>query len=351
MVWLRCRDNENAEAKNRIGDKDRSDGEGDFVDGVSLPCADGGDRMSYRIFISSVQREFAKERKALAAMIRKDLLLKTFFEPFIFEESSACNRSAKELYLDEVRECDVYLGLFGTQYGNVDKVGVSPTEREYDLATELKKYRLAFVKRGGNVDVRETKLIAKVEGDVVRKSFSSLANLKKSVYESLFKFLSQAGKIQTVDWDAAFNSGAGLEAIELKKVDESLALTRRKGKVRLPEKIDAMGVLGKLKLIDRERHVANAGLLMFGEAPQKWFVSSEVKCAQFYGDKVVKPMPNYRIFEGDTMELVENALAFVMSRVFVDRCSRCSRYGAGRYSSGTAGVRDQGSARQCDRSS
>ena len=65
--------------------------------------------MSYRIFISSVQREFAKERKALAAMIRKDLLLKTFFEPFIFEESSACNRSAKELYLDEVRECDVYL--------------------------------------------------------------------------------------------------------------------------------------------------------------------------------------------------------------------------------------------------
>ena len=31
--------------------------------------------MAYRIFISSVQREFAKERKALAEYIRKDALL------------------------------------------------------------------------------------------------------------------------------------------------------------------------------------------------------------------------------------------------------------------------------------
>ena len=29
--------------------------------------------MTYRIFISSVQREFAKERKALADCIRKDM--------------------------------------------------------------------------------------------------------------------------------------------------------------------------------------------------------------------------------------------------------------------------------------
>ena len=33
--------------------------------------------MIQRIFISSVQREFAKERKALAEMIRKDMLLGT----------------------------------------------------------------------------------------------------------------------------------------------------------------------------------------------------------------------------------------------------------------------------------
>ena len=35
--------------------------------------------MAYRIFISSVQREFAKERKALAEYIRKDAILGKFF--------------------------------------------------------------------------------------------------------------------------------------------------------------------------------------------------------------------------------------------------------------------------------
>ena len=35
--------------------------------------------MSFRIFISSVQKEFAKERKWLADYIRKDAILGRFF--------------------------------------------------------------------------------------------------------------------------------------------------------------------------------------------------------------------------------------------------------------------------------
>ena len=63
--------------------------------------------MRIRIFISSVQREFAKERKALAEMIRKDMLLGTFFEVFLFEETTAQNRSAQSVFLDEVRNSDI----------------------------------------------------------------------------------------------------------------------------------------------------------------------------------------------------------------------------------------------------
>ena len=40
--------------------------------------------MTYRIFISSVQREFAKERKAFADYIRKDAILGRFFGVFLF---------------------------------------------------------------------------------------------------------------------------------------------------------------------------------------------------------------------------------------------------------------------------
>ena len=65
--------------------------------------------MKYRIFISSVQREFAKERKALAEYLRKDAILGRFFEVFLFEEVPAQERKADGVYLAEVDDCDIYL--------------------------------------------------------------------------------------------------------------------------------------------------------------------------------------------------------------------------------------------------
>ena len=50
--------------------------------------------MSQRIFISSVQREFSKERKALAEYVRKDAILGRFFDVFLFEEVPAQARKA-----------------------------------------------------------------------------------------------------------------------------------------------------------------------------------------------------------------------------------------------------------------
>ena len=61
--------------------------------------------MKSRIFISSVQREFAKERKALASYIRQDAILGKFFEVFLFEEVPAQERKADGVYLPEVDEC------------------------------------------------------------------------------------------------------------------------------------------------------------------------------------------------------------------------------------------------------
>ena len=66
--------------------------------------------MKYRIFISSVQSEFARERKSLAKYIREDALLGDFFEVFLFEEQPAKNRTAKSVFLEEVATCDVYSG-------------------------------------------------------------------------------------------------------------------------------------------------------------------------------------------------------------------------------------------------
>lgn len=88
-----------------------------------------------RIFISSVQKEFAGERAALRDYLRGDALMRRFFDVFLFEDVPAADRRADELYLDEVRRCNLYVGLFGNDYGFEDVEGVSPTEREFDLAS------------------------------------------------------------------------------------------------------------------------------------------------------------------------------------------------------------------------
>lgn len=73
-----------------------------------------------RIFISSVQSEFAREREMLGQYIRQDVLLGRFFETFLFEDVPANEASPQQVYLGEVEMSDIYLGLYGNKYGYED---------------------------------------------------------------------------------------------------------------------------------------------------------------------------------------------------------------------------------------
>ena len=98
------------------------------------------------IFLSSVQKEFQEERRAIRDFVRGDPLLRRFFDVFLFEDLPATDRRADDVYLKEVEHSKVYVGLFGKEYGNEDHEGVSPTEREFNHATVKGKTRLIFVK-------------------------------------------------------------------------------------------------------------------------------------------------------------------------------------------------------------
>jgi ATP-dependent DNA helicase RecG len=41
---------------------------------------------------------------------------------------------------------------------------------------------------------------------------------------------------------------------------------------------------------------SHAALLLFGRQPQRFLVTSEVKCAHFHGTEVSKPIPSYQIY-------------------------------------------------------
>ncbi len=90
-----------------------------------------------RIFVSSVQKELAEERAALRDYLRGDALMRRFFEVFLFEEVPAADSRADELYLDEVERCDLYLGLFGNEYGYKGTV--------FDLVDQARDFMLSKI--------------------------------------------------------------------------------------------------------------------------------------------------------------------------------------------------------------
>ena len=79
-----------------------------------------------KIFISSVQSEFAEERQMLRHYISTDALLGSFFDVSIFEYMPAYEDTVQKVYLKEVGDCDIYIGLFGNKYGYEDSEGIDP---------------------------------------------------------------------------------------------------------------------------------------------------------------------------------------------------------------------------------
>ena len=139
-----------------------------------------------RIFLSSVQKEFAAERAALRGYLRGDALMRRFFEVFLFEEVPAANRRADSVYLDEVDGCDLYIGLFGNDYGFEDAEGVSPTQREFARAAVRHKPRLVFVKGAGDAGKhpKMQALIGHAGSELIRRRFVTTAELIAAVYSA-----------------------------------------------------------------------------------------------------------------------------------------------------------------------
>ena len=158
-----------------------------------------------RVFVSSVQKELVAERAAVRDFLRGDPLMRRFFEVFLFEEVPAKDRPADALYLDEVARCDVYVGIFGNEYGYEDAQGISPMQREFDRATKQNKPRLIFVKGVGDAS-RHPKmqaLIGRAGSELIRRRFGSTSELVTNIYASLVDYLEAKDLIRTGPFDAA----------------------------------------------------------------------------------------------------------------------------------------------------
>jgi predicted HTH transcriptional regulator len=214
------------------------------------------------IFISSVQKELQQERIAMRDFIRGDALLRKQFDVFLFEELPASDRKANDVYLEMVEKCDVYVGIFGNEYGNPNSSGLSPTEQEYQLARDKAKYRIILVKgmKDHSRDERMIELIHKAQNELIRKRFSDPSELIALLYASLVDYLEQQHIITSDPFDAALNMEASVNDIDSDKVAWFLKKAREERNYPLSENTPPVDVLLHLNLI-HQNHLKNSALL------------------------------------------------------------------------------------------
>lgn len=270
-----------------------------------------------RIFISSVQREFEELRSDLKAFLLGDAVLRRFIsEVFLFEELPARDRRADQVYLEEVARCDIYLGIFGYEYGSEDADGVSPTEREYDHATRRRKTRLVYV-WGADEERRAPKmkgLIRKASNELIRRRIDDRSALTTEVYSSLVDHLDRMGALRIPPFDTTACDGAKLANLSRKRVDWFLETARRERKFRLRAGTATKALLTHLNLL-ADRKPTNAAVLLFGADPQRFHRAAETKCVHCHGTEYRRPFADLQVYDGDLFRQADEARDFVLAKL------------------------------------
>jgi predicted HTH transcriptional regulator len=288
----------------------------DFLNNLTFVLKIKANQMRFKIFISSVQSEFSRERRLLADYLSKDTLFRKFFDVFIFEDLPAKDQNPQAAYIDEVKQCDIFILLLGREYGFEFSDGTSPTQQEFETASKNNKYRLAFVSNHNETerDPKTNSLIRQVSDCVIYNIFSSPSELLSNVYSSLINFLAEKGELRNEPFDKSPNRDAELEDLSDEKIEWFVRRARAERNFPLTIEDGKEKILTHLNLLNKGK-ISNAAVLLFGKQPQRFFLTSEVKCAHFHGNDVQKPIPFYQVYKGNLFELVDQAVDFVLSKI------------------------------------
>jgi ATP-dependent DNA helicase RecG len=270
-----------------------------------------------KVFISSVQKEFERIRPALKAFLLGDAVLQRFIsDVFLFEELPARDRRADQVYLEEVERCDIYLGIFGYEYGYEDQKGISPTEHEYLHATRHGKTRLIYV-WGSDEKRRSPKmrqLIGKASSELIRRRVQDVSALTAEIYASLVDHLDGIGVLRVPPFDTSGCEGAGLKDISRKRITWFLETARREHGFPLKPNTSTPALLTHINLLDNGRPT-NAAVLLFGENPQRFRRTAEIKCIHCHGTQYVRPFASLQVYGGDLFDQADQARDFVLAKI------------------------------------
>lgn len=242
--------------------------------------------MVVKVFISSVQGEFSEEREFLHDEINNDPYFSRNVQVFVFEIDGAKTEAANEVFLNEVEEADVYIGLIGQHYGEIYKDGVSATEYEYNTFIADKHDAYFFVKDCDTRDDGSTRFLKRIEKVTKYDTFTTKEELLDAVKNSLQDAIDK--RLTRVAYDRQILYNSSIEDVD----DEAVELYRDVvednihglfGKRDLDKILTYIGA-GKIDKND-VFHFNKAGALCFAKDISKFDLEHEVKMVRFNGTK------------------------------------------------------------------
>ncbi len=228
------------------------------------------------VFLSSDQKEFEKERKRLSKIVCEI----PFCSCIPIEERGADTVNVVEVSLKAVRKCDVYIGIFGSQYSET-------TIKEYNEAVKSHKSCLCYVKKTRNrniklevfieIDLRnrfkyhefkgKTELYKQVKNDLKKLVFETLRDgleFRKREQEKAIKIIETERKTQYIvkkkdplsEAQIAYDQGRYLECLVKTSIVLEKELIQKLGdktKVKRPTLGQLLRLAAKYELMGKDQ--------------------------------------------------------------------------------------------------
>ena len=149
---------------------------------------------------------------------------------------------------------------------------------------------------------------------MIRRRFTTTAELIPAVYASLVDYLAVKELLRFGPFDAAVCPDATMQDLSADKIRRFVGIARRARGFPLADDTATERSAGAPEPA-RKGRPTHAAILLFGTAPQRFLISSEIKCAHFHGTEVAKPIPFYQVYKGTVFDLVDQAVDFVLSKI------------------------------------
>ncbi len=267
----------------------------------------------YKIFVSANQKELRNERFAVKEIVNNNVILRDYFNVFLFEDLPAKGKSPFSEYLKHVESSDIYICIIGNEYGIKGQDKISATEREFSRFTKANPRGevLAFIKGDSKADKDRDKdmqrFIKIIKDSFIYKRFNDVSDFKIQIINSLDSFLDDKGILNKEPFDKQLCKQANYTDIDETEVRAYLEERAVKLKVNMP-KITIKDLLNKtlgiIKNADNKIIPTNTALLFFGKYPSEFIPQNEIRIARFKGttrlsfiDSQEIKGPIYRILE------------------------------------------------------